>query len=81
MKIEFSNEDLAIVLAEHLRSQGMNMKGRTVTVQSKSKYLGKGMGSRVTVIADVSKADETITEEEEPEENIISGPIFGDDEL
>lgn len=84
MKLEFSNEDLVMVLTEHLKNQGMNMKNKTLTVNSKSKYLGKGLGNKVTVIAEVYETKPNNVQEEDKtlqEELELTGVIFGDDEL
>jgi hypothetical protein len=75
MKINFSKEDLQTIISHHLKSQGFNMKHKTVEIGAKARHLGKGNGWDVTVTAEVIDLEEpdSTTETEEP---IVTGPIF-----
>ena len=63
-----------------LQNQGLSMKHKSVSVQVSQRFLGKGQGKIVKVVAEVSEAPEPSPNEAVDEDDTMPTPrLFGDE--
>lgn len=77
MKIDFDEKELIAMISDHLKSQGFNMRNRTVSVKVRTKFRGKGQGSLANLIAEITEKEPSPENaSEDIPEPAIAEPIF-----